>query len=235
MVEERILLPIIFTVIAPPKVGKTHFSMTLPERVIIYSFDLGAQIVRVRPEFKNKDIIIKEYPLPIMDSVQARGQQQEVKAVWDKFNKDFQKDVSDPEVKTLVIDTGTHLYEIARIARAAELGQANILQHQYGEVYARIRALIQQARLMGKSLVITHHVRDEYVDDKKTGSLEMDGCKIIPGEVDVVMWLKKTEIKEGKSKQIVTIGTITDSRWREIEGLEMEDPNYSDILAALGI
>jgi hypothetical protein len=232
---EKITLPIVFTIIAPPKTGKTYYACTCPERVVIYSFDLGAKIVVARPEFKGKDIVVREYPLPIVDSVQGKGQQEDIKTVWDAFSKDYQKDIADPKVNTLVIDTGTHLYEIARIARSKELGQTNLLQHQYGDVYARIRALIQRARLANKSLVITHHVRDKYVDDKNTGEVEQDGCKIIPGEADVVMWLtKKTTKVEGRMR-VVTTARISDSRWREIEGMEFDNPSYDDILAMLGL
>jgi hypothetical protein len=230
---KKVFLPISVTLIAPPKTGKTHTGFTFPDPLVLFSFDLGYQ--PVLKKFKGKNIIIHDYPVPIMETATGKDAQAEVKVVWDRFQKDFKLECAKKDSRTMMIDTGTHLYEIARIARASELGQTNLLQHQYGDVYARIRALIQTARINGKCFVITHHVRDKYIDDKATGELDLDGCKIIPGEVDIVMWLDDKEITVDKKKQTITTGKITASRWREIKGLELDDPNYDDIVAMLGV
>jgi len=232
--ETPVVPPLILSVAGSPKVGKTTFALTFPEPIILFSFDLGYDPILKR--FPGKQITIKTYPLPIIDSVRGSGVQKEIQAVWDEFNKDYKSAASGKDFNTLVIDTGTNLYEIARIARAAELGQANIMQHQYGDVYSRIRALIQRVQLTGKNLVITHYLRDKYIDDKNTGDKELDGCKIIEGAVDIATWMvKKSEKARDGKVTITTTLQVKDSRYREIEGLEIDNPSYEDLVAALGV
>ncbi len=238
------MFPISVTAVAAPKAGKTHFALTFPEPIVLFSFDIGYE--PVLKKFKGKNVKVIVYPMPIIDSVRGKAQQSEVKEIWDKFSKDYKDACADPKVQTLIIDTGTHLYELARIARSRELQQENLMPRDYGDVYARLRAFIQRARLspcempsgkirQGKNLVITHHVRDEYVNEKSTGNKEIDGCKIIEGEVDLVLWIEKRITKEKGMPKVTSIISVKDSRWRELEGLVTEDSTYSDLVALLGI
>ena len=122
-------------------------------------------------KYEGKDIRVTSYPIPIVASVKATGFGKEILGIWNKYTDDLKVTAEDTEIKTIIIDTWTAVYELARIARAAELGQENLLQFQYGDVYARLRAQIQYPRIAGQNLVLTTYLRDRYVNEANTGEL----------------------------------------------------------------
>ena len=218
-----------------PKTGKSHLALSFPAPLVIYSFDVG--IEPVLRKFPDKEIRVETYPIPIIDSVKGVGLGKELLGIWRRFNDDLKATVEDTSVKSIVIDTATAVYEIARIARAAELGQENLLQFQYGEVYARMKAIVQRPRIAGQNLVLTHYLRDRYVKDENTGEKELDGWRHTEGEVDVVLVVRRDVKKlSGGKTQNVIITTIKDNRYDlDISGLELENANYEDLIAVLGV
>ena len=225
---------IICSIAGEPKTGKSHLALTFPAKLVVFSLDVG--IDPVLAKFKGKDIEVKMYPLPIIDSVKGTGMGKEILAIWRQMNDDIKAATEDPEVKSIVIDTATALYELARIARAAELGQENLLQFQYGDVYARMKAIIQRPRIAGQNLVLTHYLRDKYIKEQNTGEKELDGWRHTEGEVDLVLVTRrelKTE-KGGKKKSII-VTTIKDNRYDlALNGVELEMATYDDLAALVG-
>ena len=57
---------ILASISAKPKSGKTHLSFTFPEPIKVFSFDLGADYVRTK--FPDKQIDIKSFVLPVIES-----------------------------------------------------------------------------------------------------------------------------------------------------------------------
>lgn len=232
---------LIVSVAGVPKSGKSHLALTFPEPVVIFSFDIG--IEPVLKHFPDKQIKVVTYPVPIVDSVKALGMQKELRGIWDTFVSDYRKQTENKDVQTLVIDTATAVYEIARVARAAELGQENLLQFQYGDVYARMKSLIQRPRIAGQNLVLTHYLRDRYVNDMNTGEKELDGWRHTEGEVDIVLRVRKEVRKLPKGERAVFfVATLTDNRYDPTaDGTEFEyragEPSnfYEDLAAVLGV
>lgn len=233
------MLPNIITSISgKPKTGKTHLSLSWPSPIVVFSFDIGQEPVLAK--FKGKDIRVVQYPLPIIDTVKGKGQQDEIKQLWDKFSTDFREATENTEVKTVIIDTWTALYQIAQIARAKELGQVNIMREQFGEVYARLRSLIHRCRLSGQNLVLVTYLRDRYVDDSNTGELEMDGWRGTESEVDVILWTTKDTVnvptKTGVEKKNIIKTWIKDNRFDlDISGQELTSTNFDELAAVLGL
>lgn len=229
---------LIVSISGTPKTGKSHLALTFPAPLVVFSFDVGLEPVLAK--FPNKEIDVKTYPVPIVDSVKATGFQKEIKGVWDSFNDDLKRTTGNIKVKTLVVDTWTAVYELARIARACELGQENLLQFQYGDVYLRLKALIQYPRLAGQNLVLTTYLRDRYVKDSNTGEKELDGWRGTESEVDVVLWTRKERKSlPGGQKRNVIITLIKDTRYDDenltLSGQELEMATYDDIIAVLGV
>lgn len=221
-----------------PKTGKSHLALTFPAPMVVFSFDIGLD--PVLKKFEGKDIVVKTYPIPIIDSVKALSFQKDLKGIWDSFVNDLKKATENVKIKTLVIDTWTAVYEIARIARASELGLQNIVQHQYGDVYARLRSLIQRPRIAGQNLVLTTYLRDRFVGDQNTGEPELDGWKRTESEVDVVLWTRRDvqtvmEANKPIKKNVITT-LIKDNRYDlDINGKELTMANYNDLVAVLGV
>ena len=215
------------------KSGKSHFGFTFPEPIMVFSFDLGADIVKRK--FKGKDIQVNEYPMPLLDSVKAVKQQAEVKALFDQFNDDFLKACEMPDLyNTIMIDTWSACYQIARIARAKELGQQNLLQYQYGDVYAKLRSFIHRVQLSGQNLVLTTYLKPVYVDDKDTGEYTMDGWAGTASEVDVPLLIRADTRTEKGQKKTTNILTIQPNRFdRDLVGQEFVDATYDDLMTLI--
>lgn len=215
---------LIVDVHAPPKTGKTHFMCTFPEPIVVFSFDLG--IEPVLQKFKGKDIEVKEYPIPIQMTSKPKPY---AKEIWDVFLAEYLEVIEVGKAKTLGIDTGTALYEICRIARSEELGRS-IVPYEYAEVYARMTGVILKPRLAGMNLVITHWMRDEYLDDKKTGRIELDGFRRIVDYVDVSLSMKRQ--RKGNVVSVAT--TIEDNRYvMNLNGQSVDNLTYDDLVALL--
>lgn len=221
---------IIVSVTGDPKTGKSHFSLTFPEPIVVYSLDMGLD--RVLPHFKGKNITVKKYPLPLIDSVRPKAY---ALPIWNELYSEYKKDVENGEYATIVIDTATALAELARHARTEELGQQSLLPVQYGEVNARLSAVLTAPRISGTNLVVTHHLKDVYVDDKATGEQALDGYKRTEGLVDIVLTTKRVVRGVGSKKQTVVETTIKDCGFDlELCGMTIDNATYEDIMMLLG-
>jgi len=226
---------ILVSVCGEAKTGKSHFLATFPPPIVIFSFDMGLDPILAK--FAGKDIRVKTYPMPIVDSVKALGQQKELKAIWDTYADDYRAVTEDPDIKTIGIDTWSAVYELIRPARAYELGAANLLQFQYGEIYARLRSQMQMARISGQNLVLTSYLRDKFVNDQNTGEKEMKGWSETSAQADVVIWTgKKRKLVQGGKNRTIMTGEIRDNRFDpDLEGHIMDMPTYDDLAILLGL
>jgi len=64
------------------------------------------------------------------------------------------------------------------------------MPYHYGPVNAEYRELIRKAYASGKNLILLHKMKDEYVNDKRTGSLKRSGFSDTGYmvQVNVRMW-----------------------------------------------
>lgn len=225
---------LIVSVSGAPKTGKTHISLSFPAPLLLFSFDIGYEPVLAK--YEGKEIEVKTYPIPIIDSVKPTPYAREI---YQQFTKDYKQAIEGTSYKTVVVDTATALYELGRHCRAEELRQENLLQFQYGEVYARLTAVITRARLAGVNLVLTHYMREKYVGNEGTGEMELDGFKRTEGLVDIVLETRReTRVKSGKGggKDTIIVTRIKDNRYDlSLNEKELEMANYDDLLALLGV
>ena len=153
------------------KSGKTHFSLTAPDPIGYISLDMGLE--GVVHKFKHKRIQVFEYdvPLPTPDDAEPV----DYLKLWGEVRRTYTSLLITKEVRTVVVDTGTELWELNRLARFGKL--SNIKPHHYGPVNAEYRQLIKLAFNSDKNLIIIHRLKDQYINDKRTGELERAGFK----------------------------------------------------------
>lgn len=138
-----------------------------------------------------------------------------VKELFYKFAGDFIKHLKDPNISTIMVDTGTLLYEatcLGYLQEKQELqlnpdgsikpGRDNkpqslrvqLQREEYREPYIRMRGFIYQAKAHGKHLVMTHHAADQYglmrqsdgtMATDKTGKRELHGWKQLGDGADI--------------------------------------------------
>ncbi len=210
-----------------PKSGKSHLALTFPDPIVVFSFDLGLE--PLLKKFSKKNITVKAYPTPIIDTARPKPY---AKEIWEQFNKDYKQVIWDKEVKTVILDPATTIWEIVRHSWTEELGQKQLMPVQYSEPNARMSALLTEPRISGVNLVSIHYLKDVYVNDKATGELELDGFKRTEGMVDIVL-LNQRQVRQKKN---VIVTTIKDHRFElSLNGMELETTTYDELVTLLGL
>jgi hypothetical protein len=163
--KDRDVYPrIILSISALEKQGKTHFALTAPGPIAMFSTDIGEE--GVVGKFKKKIMILD---VARIDEDAAEKAPLE----WDKFKKAYNHCLRSKEVRSIVIDTATEIWELLRMARFGRLTQ--VMPYQYGPVNAEYRTLIRDAYNFDKNLILIHKMKAQYVNDKRTGEWERSG------------------------------------------------------------
>lgn len=232
---EKVTACIVCAIEGNPKTGKTHLSLTFPDPIKVFSFDAGCKIVAAK--FPDKAIDIEEYSLPIIDSLGTKDAGFE--DLWKKVKADIEKAVASGEYKTIVIDTGTHLWEIIRYAWNEENDKAvgaGGKARTYGEPNARMYGIVMRAQVAGVNLVITHHLKDRWVKDENTGEKELDGWRRTEGLADVVLLTERVQRTIKDKEQAVIQTTLKECRFGlALCGYQQDMMTYEDLAAILEI
>lgn len=156
---------IIMSIEGLEKQGKTHFALTAPGPIAMFSTDIGEE--GVVSKFKDKDIWVMS-----IDKVDENSTEQAPKE-YARFKTAYTDVLRGKDVRTVVIDTATEIWEILRMARFGRLTQ--VMPYQYGPVNAEYRALIREAYTYDKNLILLHKMKPQYINDKRTGEYERAG------------------------------------------------------------
>lgn len=187
------------------------------------SFD-GIQIAKIRMEspsypnpedFKSGKDGEREYNKAVADAVQAVAS-----PAMDQFYAAYYASIANME--TTVIDTGTDLYQLARLADFGRLEQ--VPQLAYVQVKRAIAKLMDDGFSSHGSVIWIHHMKDkgETIENDKgkrewraSGVYEMDGCAVVNDKVQAVIELWRedlTEPSETTGRLVRFCGQIMDSR-----------------------
>ena len=206
-----------------PKSGKSHFAFTFPMPLVIYSFDRGAEYV-IGKHFKDKEITVRTFDIPIMESMNPPPFAEKL---WGEIKTSYDIDLTSG-FKTVVIDTGTHLWEIIRLAHLERQNRTKMKARDYGEPNANMSGMLLKPSVLGMNMVVTQYLKDVYFDDKATGEVAPDGFKRTGGIVDLVLLSER----KGKSDFIMT---IEDCRFEpELNQHEIKGGSYTELMALLG-
>ena len=156
------------------KCGKDHFALTSPGPIGIISLDLGLDGVIQKFQDK-KEIWVAEHRVNTT-KLRAEHSMEEVASVadeaWNNIMRDYQEMLASG-ARTGIIDTGSELWEILRLARFGKLDK--VMPHHYGPVNAEFREIIRMAYDTGMNLWLLHKMKDEYTNDKRTGDVKRAG------------------------------------------------------------
>lgn len=210
------------------KTGKTTFALSAPKPMVYFDFELGVQRVEKRFIEGGQDVEVLTYP-DIMIADPKRQTKQYI-AFWDRLMKDYNKYLEDKNIKTIVFDTFSAVWEIRRLSYLAEIrerdpNRSSLMPQEYFIPNTDMKTILIQSRIHEKILIVVHHTRDEYVDNKPTGREEADGFKYTGDLVDIEFWMNKRD-----GKPIGRIGNCGLSMMAE--GIEIPEPSY-DKLAEL--
>lgn len=209
------------------KQGKDHFGFTAPGPIGVISLDIGIDGVIQKFQDK-KEIWVADYRVgvgltgslkkPTLEDMQAVS---DVCAkVWAGIVKDY-LDIMDGGARSVIIDTGSELWEILRMARFGKLTQ--VMPHHYGPVNAEFREFIRAAydrtRENGYpedvNLIMLHKLKDEWRDGAdgkghRTGEYKRAGMSDAGFlvQVNAVAWRDPTELAVPNCFHL----TVTDCR-----------------------
>jgi hypothetical protein len=174
-----------------------------------------------------------------------------VKELWYRFLGNYIVLLEDPKIKSILIDTGTLLWEMDATSFLQEVQEKNpdkprssLLAIEYREPNIRMRAIIYQAKARGKNLILTHHSRDEYgaqlvkgeMVEAKTGKKERSGWGPLGDGADLIVhtYLKDEPILDDKGKSTgkktkVPYCSVDLAEILDLVGMEFRCPTYQDI------
>jgi len=157
------------------KTGKTHFAFTAPGPIAYFGLDTGEEGVIEKFLADGKEIITPDESIRVPNIVEmsADGPKMDAVAAWEQMKKAYSACCRSPQVRSIVWDTATEVWELIRLARFGKLAQ--VMPVQYSPVNAEMRGLIRLAYDSDKNFIMLHKVKPEYVNDKKTGKFERAG------------------------------------------------------------
>jgi len=158
---------IVMAVDGPEKSGKSNFALTAPGPIGIINTDIGLD--GVVQKFQNdKEIWVKNIDFRIQDlmKLSREAASDEAGKLVTALMQAYQFILG--RAATAIVDNATEVWELLRIAEFGKMD--HIKPHHYGSVNAKYRNFIRMAFDQEVSnLILLHKVKDEYVDDKRTG------------------------------------------------------------------
>lgn len=246
---------LIANVEALEKAGKTYWCLTTPDPIVLMNFDRGTDGTLQQALKKGKHVVVSGMPQseedrrhhrlpsysfakPLLakgqstkDQSYAQGVAERARVAWRKFKEDYEQALAS-KAKTIVIDTGTGAYELARYAAFGKLTQ--VMPIMYSQVKLEFQGLIHRAYDTDKNVFWIHRLKPEWADaidqkgnknSVKTGRLERAGYSDMGFEVQANIRLDKYIGKLGKDKgKIHYRTTVLDCRLNSsVEGTTLED------------
>lgn len=99
--------------------------------------------------------------------------------------------LNDDKIKTAVFDSSRDIVDMAERFVLKELGRDTLYSTKgavmYSHVYGKMDWIIQTLRMAGKNVIFTSRLKDEYVNDTRTGNQITDGYKKARYQVDLVI------------------------------------------------
>lgn len=157
-VEAYRKLRLIIRVGALDKSGKTHFALTAPGPLGVLDMDRGLEGV-IDKFIPHKKIFTKSFldmPNKTRDDYDER---------WKHFEGGFYELIEHKDIRSIIVDTDTESWEIARLAFLGKLTQ--IKSHHYAQVNAAYRKLVDAAFDSDKNVIFIARHKKQYV--KKRG------------------------------------------------------------------
>jgi len=187
---------IILLVWSANKEGKTHFSiMTTPEPVAYLNFDKSFEDVVTKAIKAGRKIYPKWYTAPSASAapyvgvdvkstemrLRMEAEQTRNRNLFDTFLSDYEKLLKHPQLRTIVVDNATVLYNTLQLAQFGRMSQND--QYQYQAVNNDMKQLMDMAGASDKNVIFTARASKVYVGRDWNGEYAADGWKGLPYEV----------------------------------------------------
>jgi len=159
----KVVNRLVIAVQGRPKRGKTHFSLSAPGPIAVFDTDEGLEGVTTK--FPGKVVHRMDVTL-FADQDPSQKEFERVIEAWNDL-------LSSSSVKSIVSDSATDLYELARMAAFGKL--ESVRARNYGPVHAIFRRIYRSSLSGEKNVILIHKVKAAYVNDVKTNKFELSG------------------------------------------------------------
>lgn len=145
--------------------------------------------------------------------------------------------LNDPEIETAVFDSSRDLVDMSERFTLQELGRDTLYSTKgavlYSHVYGKLDWIVQTLRNANKNVVFTSRLKDEYINDKKTGGQIPDGYKKAIYQFDIVIrfttlvkWDDEMEVVVQPVGKVVKDGFIRRGQYKPY----LKDCTYQSII-----
>jgi len=157
---------LIVSVSGKPKTGKTHFALTAPDPIFFINVDIGTEGVLDKFQAEGKRIYVHDVRVP------KTGSKDVYVPMWENLKNIFKK-VFQVGAGTVIADTGTEVYELARLAKFGKLTQ--VMPQHYTEVNSEFREVLRLAYESSMNMVFIHKMKPVYIQNQRTNEYEPSG------------------------------------------------------------
>jgi len=175
-------------------VGKSHFALTAPGAIAYFDFNKGLEGV-VHKFYDQKDVLVYSPSFPKSDAVREGY---DYNREWSLFLDKFIAAIEHPEIRTIVIDTGTEAWELLRLAKLGKLKEVPPMK--YALVNAIFGDIIKTIMDSDKNFIMVNRTKDEYINNTRTGEQVMAGYADSPEKVQVfgfMDWVRDESSPDG--------------------------------------
>lgn len=167
----------VFGITGPEKQGKSHFAMSAPDPMVIFDLDIGLE--GVANKFSEAGKVIKVCQIDVPDSI-GKGQNEALKRIAskqiEKFKKNYAAALASSEVRTIIIDNATSLWDLMLLSHFGKTIQ--IPQHMRTLPNLEMQEIVRRPLADRSSMVNVIHIlqaKKQYVGDSWNGKWEPAG------------------------------------------------------------
>ena len=181
------------------KTGKSHFALTGPPPIIYFDIDIGTEGVVDKFQEIGKEILRYSIRVP------KEARQDTYIPMWGDLKTRILKAYSLKQ-GTVVWDTATEAYELARLMHFGKLTQ--VMPHNYTEVNNEWRELLRTAYDSSMNTVFIHKMKPVWINNARTKDYEVAGF----GEMDYLSQVNLVHYREDIENGTVFTAYIKDCR-----------------------
>lgn len=177
--------------------GKTHQALMAPGPIAYFNLDIG--LMGVSSKFADKKVIM-------VNDIQVPPDQADAEKEWNRFYAAWQVALKAKDIRTVVIDTESQLWELFRLNKFGQLTQ--IMPYQYAQPNAIYARFLRETMTVEKNFIFLRHLKPLYINDKRTKDYEASGFGGLEKIVEVVAEVWRTDLEDGGEWKL----TVTKNR-----------------------
>jgi hypothetical protein len=159
---------IIMAVCAMEKCGKTTFGLSAPGPTGYFNFDRKVEsAVLEMLGIGESDLYIREI------RVNGTDPQDKHQAEWEEVHAAFLWMLSSDNIRTIVVDTESEMWELARMAAFGKLTQ--VMPYQYTMLNSMYKNMLDQCDKHNKNVIFLRKMKKQYKNDVWSGRYEPSG------------------------------------------------------------